>query len=729
MNAVLCLPSIFENVFKHILQSYNCRCCTLRDLNRGFPGVEELNGFFLVWAEEFRTMGAEEAISWFTCLRIEKAHRWHRWPIIIIGYSSHLAFLRTLSVPRILASPGVEYIQLPCDSKRLLQKIERAIEPSEDMIKCYVQDHDQTKRMSDRLAHDLGNYYAMFRLLDGAYKDGALNQVDYLTILDYLKEIQDKESILSDQISYKVFRFLRGSVVSPGDPTSPPDSTKPIVQDEAVLLIDDAASLGWAQSLAMVLYGNTKKELESKRIGSMQKLQFGKFTCLCSDKPLDKFNENNFFSELKKFFGSKEGKILINSIDLIFLDLRLRRTTDEGLLPDQFSGVEMLQAIRRINKGVPIIAFTSSKKIISRDIVSQYGADEYFEKNEGFGGENPDSIKAYYKKFKKNVESMLQRSYLKEIWKGMENIRSVSNDCRNHLKQAFALIRHPSNKFEEENFFYSPYFAAIVELFSAIEKHFKIHGSMDYREEIAKVIHQEPLLSYALYIRNVRNLSAHAREMGMITEKDTRIAFGWVLCLFKSEGYSISSVLGVDPIIANGSTGKETVRKLFSFLRKKVNSLKIEDLPSFKSSSNLEKVFDKELSYAYVSYILRPAFSEIPNYEDPTNIYFLNATLERLMALESISIDSLAPTYDRETESTPRIVEAFWSNDRSRWYAKDGTQISKSNIPGGCSPRRDHTRAFLIRENKLYEPWGPPIPFGYEEDELKKRLGVPSGIW
>lgn len=117
------------------------------------------------------------------------------------------------------------------------------------------------------------------------------------------------------------------------------------------LLIDDEAGKGWDKVLNSLL-PNAKQDLWNHPINSYEEL-----------------------SEEIKHKISKE------YYDIIFLDLRMAGVTEENILkPEDFSGMKILKAIKKINKGIQVIMLTATNKAWNLQALIDAGANGYYMK-------------------------------------------------------------------------------------------------------------------------------------------------------------------------------------------------------------------------------------------------------------------------------------------------------------------------------------------------------------
>lgn len=160
-----------------------------------------------------------------------------------------------------------------------------------------------------------------------------------------------------------------------------------------ILLIDDEANKGWAKTLSLLLsssHFDVNHDVICEKIGKYEDL---------SEEARRKIEEGGY--------------------DLILLDLRLGGVQEDFIVEaEQMSGYNVLQEIKRLNKGTQVIMLTASnkawnfKKIMNR----ASGADGYFVKESPEYEFTEELSKANLNSLIADMERCLSNSYLKEFW-------------------------------------------------------------------------------------------------------------------------------------------------------------------------------------------------------------------------------------------------------------------------------------------------------------------------
>ncbi len=182
------------------------------------------------------------------------------------------------------------------------------------------------------------------------------------------------------------------------------------------LLIDDEAEKGWGKVLS-ALFPKARQDVW--------------------DKPILTYDE---LSEETKNNISRGG------YDLIFLDLRMAGVSEEKILkPEEFSGMRILEAIKKVNKGIQVIMLTATNKAWNVKALLDAGANGYYMK------ESPE----YHFTLKyseqnalalvNTVKECLSNSYLQDIIAIKKQLilppdSELSDTIENQLEIALSLI-------------------------------------------------------------------------------------------------------------------------------------------------------------------------------------------------------------------------------------------------------------------------------------------------
>lgn len=205
----------------------------------------------------------------------------------------------------------------------------------------------------------------------------------------------DNELIKKARHSF-YFRYVRALSLGTSDiedtiqeveTTSTPVNIKKIdATGKKILLIDDEADKGWYDVLCKMLLGSIIVPIK------------------------EQVPDYNSFSDNAK------SEIESGKYDLIFLDLRINGVAEEDTLrPNDFSGMKILNSIKKLNKGNQVIMFTASNKAWNMKALLDAGADGYYIK------ESPEyAFPTTYSvsnanELVKTINRCLKRGYLKDV--------------------------------------------------------------------------------------------------------------------------------------------------------------------------------------------------------------------------------------------------------------------------------------------------------------------------
>lgn len=160
-----------------------------------------------------------------------------------------------------------------------------------------------------------------------------------------------------------------------------------ITEEFNYLLIDDEAKKGWGEVLKELM-PNAKATVYDKR------------TATYEDLP-----------------QNIRMNIEAGEFDIIFLDLRMIGVEEDSIIdPKEFSGMKILNDIKKINPGIQVIMFTATNKAWNVKAMLDAGANGYYMK------ESPEyHFKISYsiqnaEAFIQTIRTCLKDSYLKGIW-------------------------------------------------------------------------------------------------------------------------------------------------------------------------------------------------------------------------------------------------------------------------------------------------------------------------
>lgn len=174
-----------------------------------------------------------------------------------------------------------------------------------------------------------------------------------------------------------------------------------------VLFIDDQWNKGWGFVLTK-LFNNSN-------------IEFKVFENGFDDKDSDTLCEECIL-EVEKF-----------NPDVVILDLRLSAEDAENSNPIELSGHKVLEAIKKLNRGIQVIYFTASNKVWNLNTGNELVPDDYIVKD------NPEFI-SLYEQTRENIERLtnsvgsgiIKARILKPI---MESSADIKNICKLELNK------------------------------------------------------------------------------------------------------------------------------------------------------------------------------------------------------------------------------------------------------------------------------------------------------
>ncbi len=302
--------------------------------------------------------------------------------IVFYGVLEIEQLLRLTNWARVILTPNVMYINITKlsfdDLKEAIQghTSERInLETFLEKIQINPPDNYKTNH------HNADNEFAL------------IQWSKYIASYDYLPDNFKKE--FDSQIYLKYLRQknplneLAGKTIV----------STPIEKQTKTLLIDDEAIKGWKYFYSS-LFNNFSKKIEFE------------------DSGIDFKNAER--SELISMVVSKITEFMP---DIILLDLRLHDSDfGEGVEPEKITGIEILERIKEINRGIQVIITTASNKAWNFDIAKQKGAYDFIIK---------DGFESIENSIKNLISSILIGSkrafFLKDVDQKLSNLRDLAS--------------------------------------------------------------------------------------------------------------------------------------------------------------------------------------------------------------------------------------------------------------------------------------------------------------
>lgn len=163
-----------------------------------------------------------------------------------------------------------------------------------------------------------------------------------------------------------------------------------------------------------------------------------------------------------------------DEFDIVLLDLRLDKEEENiQKKPKEYSGYEILKAIKKTNNGTQVIIMTASNKAWNMKALTDIGADGYYVKE---GPEFYDEISALqnYRSFIETLQECGERVYLKMITKDFKKFRG-------DIKKSLNSLANTHEKLEELTTFESSCISKIELALELLGKNKVDFGSRYYR--------------------------------------------------------------------------------------------------------------------------------------------------------------------------------------------------------------------------------------------------------
>ena len=518
--------------------------------------------------------------------------------IILYGFKSFEDLVRSEKrYPSLLVSSGVFYLRLPSPLPTIRRILKKALSFSSDhqSLKAELVDSalagSRLEKIESVLAHNMGNFLGSEKLLYGAHLAGKISVDVFKTTLESIRKEQEK--ILGKSQEYLLYRLSQVDYESSsnddgagaggadrqdvGHESGQELSKKPATSDQSeavtnradskevqgnILYIDDHAHLGWARAVASSLWGKcglldniAEPTDSSENVAELDGFRNQESELFAMRSGKFSANEDAFLNKALEIVGNDK---IIEKVDLILLDLRLRWKKDEDSIFDELSGIQLLNKIRQANAAIPVIILTASRKAQNMEMVLNKGADAYFIKEIPQAEEDVKYIKKYYERFVDTVQKAMKNAYLGVAWRLVKNLEKPVN-WNNHieinyeykdekkyeklpkelrinweehvirpLKKGIGLIRKHYSEFEKNIFQISTIEEAIInfklpndtinELNGEYKSYFKSEKNL-YRNPMPYLANGHQLLS------NLRNFAAHGiHNRSLLNEDDGKFA-------------------------------------------------------------------------------------------------------------------------------------------------------------------------------------------------------------
>lgn len=461
--------------------------------------------------------------------------RIRRLPVIFLGFRSLRSLIKSEEYLKLLASQGIYYLRFPASIAEITNTFEAAskceiMDPA-GAIRDFLPSAGEMTRAESAIIHDLGNFLGSERLLYGACMAGRISGGDAVDLIKKIEVIQNEQSTLNKmdlalhRLTEKRFNDEMEKRRNEKD-TSLPDFKS------NTLFIDDLAHFGWSDAIAAALWGGDYiHDIGSDKVESVLNISERKSNdgiyFLKSISNNESKKEDDFVNALKATIE----KHLDENIHIVLLDLRLRRVEDEkpdG--PEKASGAEILQAIRTLNAGIPVVMLTASRRAKNMEKVYDLGADRYFIKDRGDERDNQEIVRDYYHRFREIMEFAMRKAYLGSAWRIISQIEKQNKYDYHlkHIKKAVAFLRKKPTAFE----------SSILKFHSAEEAIINFNIAL---EGVKDIKWRHDTFDKGNIITTIRNMCAHAGN-NHIEEIDAQIILYATLRLFLGDGALFSKL-------------------------------------------------------------------------------------------------------------------------------------------------------------------------------------------
>lgn len=326
---------------------------------------------------------------------------------------------------------GVEHITLPAKLGDIIEKIENSpARPDVETAKKYLKISCELG-FERRIEHARSNFIGPYSLMVGARCTDNITQDDFNKIITSLKTREDRdELIIFNAVSISGQDLKSSNIKDYEIEKLFKNPLSKILKGKKILLIDDECkTAGWGETLKAI---------------------FGPYVTLDSigkentkDTKWKEWADVDNNSDMNSKLAAHPDKGLID-YDLILLDLYLTDEDNEkkgdGSKPFyKYSGLQLLEKIRKQDQSVPVILFTASSKAFNVKAAEEIGIDGYFQKGGRY--HNEDEAVRYYAEFRNLIEKSTsqERMALREVWTVIEH-SDEKDEVIKLLKEARKLL-------------------------------------------------------------------------------------------------------------------------------------------------------------------------------------------------------------------------------------------------------------------------------------------------
>ena len=435
-------------------------------------------------------------------------------PAIILSYNTLQELIQNDMRCFALCSKGVALVTVPFSIKDIAKKIEKnlnkRIEP--EAIRDYLKSSCEL-RLGGIIEHARRNFIGPYSLLIGARYVNDIDSGTYEGVLNKLRNKEAKEEIFIYDAT------VRGAIEEGTVESSQEKPLSEIVKGKKILLVDDeCTSAGWEETMNAIFGNNVLTAIGESDTG--RKWQ----------------NADDVLSDPRIKNALEPDNHLIK-YDLILLDLYLTKEDEEKKKGGgsqqhyKFSGLKLLEAIRKNDASVPVILFTASNKAFNVKAAEGLGIDGYFQKEGRY--HSKDEAERYYRQFKSLIEKCIsqERRILRDIRNGIETYKEspeVDEEKKNEVVQFLETgLSSLTGYFKERESNVSYLIGVLILLDQIIQlvwnkelKNEEGYGKYSYvynpsRMDIAltrkNIESKQPI--YAFIVRQLRHSAAHPEDL------------------------------------------------------------------------------------------------------------------------------------------------------------------------------------------------------------------------
>lgn len=265
-------------------------------------------------------------------------------PIIFYCSLELEQLLRLTSLARILLTPNIKYVNINKYSFDDIQQIIDGYDRNSFDLNQFLEQTQINPTTNYDSHHNIDNEFSL------------IQWSTYIRCLNILPIEFKKE--FESRLYFKYLKVKNNFFLSGNSNLIPIQST----DNTRVLLVDDEANKGW-KNFYISFFKNSDIIFKDSGIDFK-----------CEDK-------NNLILKVEK-------KVREFNPDVVLLDLRLHDSDfSEDAVPENLSGIKVLEIIKGINKGIQVVITTASNKAWNFNLAKQKGAFDFIIKD---GFENPE---------------------------------------------------------------------------------------------------------------------------------------------------------------------------------------------------------------------------------------------------------------------------------------------------------------------------------------------------